>query len=274
MQTRSYSSILVTTLFALTFPVSGSTTSLTVTHFSVRADMAAIVGGTPFSLAVTALDAAGSPVASFSGTLVFSSTDPHAVLPRATVVDTVSETFIVSLASSGSQTISVSAANGTIRGTSKPVAVTARPRLLVTTSALPEGTVGTPYGSAIEVFQECHWSPVLGWHYVCLQIDLAKCETLPRCPLQGGISPMPCCRAHWNDIGYPLAASGAVNGITWTWSAAPNSSVPSGLTIDGHNIVGTPAAGSAGNHLVVIEATDGGLPPAHTSVSLPITIRQ
>jgi hypothetical protein len=191
------------------------------------------------------------------------------------VVDTVTETFIVSLASPGSQTISVSAANGTIRGTSGPVAVTARPRLGITTSALPEGTVGTPYGSAIEVFQACHWSPVLGWHYVCWPIDLAQCETLPACPLWGGVgNPKPCCRRNWNDIGYPLAASGAVNGITWTWSGAANSSVPSGLTIDGHNIVGTPAPGSAGNHLVVIEATDGGLPPAHTSVSLPLTIRQ
>jgi hypothetical protein len=148
--------------------------------------------------------------------------------------------------------------------------VTARPRLVITTSALPEGTVGTPYGSAIEVFQECRLTPFLGWHYVCLPISQAQCETLPACR---GFVLGPCCHANWNDIGYPLAASGAVNGITWTWSGAANSSVPSGLTIDGNNIVGTPAAGSAGNHLVVIEATDGGLPPAHTSVSLPLTIR-
>ena len=40
------------------------------------------------------------------------------------------------------------------------------------------------------------------------------------------------------------------------------------------NIVGSPAPGSAGSHLVVIEAIDGGLPPAHTSVSLPLIIRQ
>jgi hypothetical protein len=273
MKTRSCSSILVTALFALTFPVCGSTTALTVTHFSVRADTAAIVGGTPFSLTVTALDAAGSPASSFSGSLQFSSTDPHAVLPRVTVVDTVTETFIVSLASPGEQTIRVSASNGTVRGTSEPVAVTARPHLIITTSALPEGTVAIPYGSYMETYQQCEWNPVYGWHYVCVPIDLAQCERLPACLLHE-FNIKPCCRGHLNDLGYPLAASGAVNGVTWRWSAAASSSVPSGLMIDGHNIVGTPAAGSAGNHLVVIEATDGGLPPAHTSVSLPVTIRQ
>jgi hypothetical protein len=249
----------------------GTTVAATL-HFSVGANMAAIVGGTPFGLTVTVLDGTGSRVPSFTGTLEFSSTDPHAVLPRATVVDTVTETFIVSLASPGSQTISVTAASGSIKGTSEPVAVTSRPPLVITTSMLPEGTVGTEYGSSMEVFQQCAWSPVLGWHYVCFHIGFAQCEKLPPCERFNAIRP--CCRTQWNYIGYSLAATGSINGITWTLSAAANSSVPSGLAIDGNNIVGTPAAGSAGNHLVVIEATDGGLPPAHASVSLPLTIRQ
>jgi len=233
-----------------------------------------VVGGTPLSLTVTAVDGAGNPVTSFSGTLEFSSTDPLAVLPPATTVHTATETFIVSLTTPGSQTISVFASTGSITGTSDRIAVTARPRLLITTSALPEGTVGTQYGSSIEVFESCVWSPIYGWHYACVQIDFEACEKLQTCSRYENQQIKPCCRTPWSYAGYALAASGAVNGITWSWSGAPNSSVPSGLAIDGSNIVGTPAPGSAGNHTVIVEATDGGLPPAQTSVSLPLTVQQ
>jgi hypothetical protein len=113
----------------------------------------------------------------------------------------------------------------------------------------------------------CAWSPVYGWHYACVQIDTEQCGKLPACGTYESQQIKPCCRTQWSYVGYPLASSGVVSGITWMCPAAANSSVPSGLGIDGHNIVGTPAPGSAGSHLVVIEAIDGGLPPAHTSVS-------
>jgi hypothetical protein len=238
----------------------------------VAVDNGSAVGGQPLGLIVTAQDAAGNAVTSFSGTLEFSSTDPHAVLPAATVVVTASSGFVVAFSSPGMQTISVSASPGTLRGTSAAISVSPRPSLAITTATLVEGTVGDQYGSTLTVYESCVWSPVYGWHYSCVQIP--NCGTKPACGSRESGQLKPCCRSDFDYVGQPLAVSGAVNGVTWSWVGAANYSVPAGLTIDGRNIVGTPAAGSVGNYLVEITATDGGLPPASTVVTLPLTILQ
>jgi len=239
----------------------------------VQTDTADTVGGTPIALTVTAVDATGNPIANFSGTLQFSSTDPHAVLPETSTVNTVTETFIVSLSSPGTQTISVATTTHNLTGTSDPIYVSARPALVITTVALPEGSVGIPYGPSTLVYQRCVWSPVFGWHYSCQPTTLADCEILPRCGIyQNNLKP--CCRTETDHIGVPLSASGAVNGIKWTVAGAVNSSVPPGLRTDGESLVGTPAPGSAGNYEVVLTATDDGLPPAETSLTLSLVIQK
>jgi hypothetical protein len=240
---------------------------------AVQTDTTDTVGGTPFALTVTAVDAAGNPISNFSGTIQFSSTDPDAVLPDTSTVDRVTETFIVSLASPGTQTITVSTVEHSLTGSSDPIYVAARPALVITTVALPEGSVGIPYGPSTLVYQRCVWSPVFGWHYSCVPTTLADCETLPRCGIyQNNLKP--CCRAETGHIGAPLSASGAITGINWTVAGAPNSSVPPGLRIDGDGLVGTPAPGSAGNYEVVLTATDDGLPSAETSVTLSLIIQK
>jgi len=248
--------------------------TLTVTaptyHFKVETDTPAAVGGTPMALTVIAVDAMGNAMSNFSGTLQFSSTDPHAVLPEPTIVTENNDSFIVSLSSPGAQTITVSDAGGTLIGTSDPIDVTDRPALVITTLALPQGRVGIPYGSGMEVYRSCVWSPVLGWHYACTPITLEMCRTLPACGRRG-ISFKPCCSTEPSYVGATLSATGAINGIKWAITGAPNSSVPPGLQIEGDSLVGTPQ--SAGNYEVLITAVDNGLPPAETSVSLRLVVQ-
>jgi len=240
-------------------------------HFRVETDTEVAVGGTPMSLTVIAVDAMGNSMSNFSGTLQFSSTDAHAVLPEPTMVTANNESFIVSLSSPGTQTITVSDAAGALEGSSKPIYVTDRPSLVITTLALPHGNVGIPYGTGTEVYQSCVWSPILGWHYNCWSISLESCRTLPACA-RNGTNFKPCCRTEPSHIGVTLSASGAINGVKWTVTGTANSSVPLGLQIEGDSLVGTPQ--SAGNYEVLITASVSGLPPAETSVSVPLVIQQ
>src|SRR6266478_701440 len=75
-----------------------------VTHFSVNG-LANIPSGTPFNLTVTALDAANNPVTSYSGTVHFTSSDPHAQLPPNSTLPSGSKAFSATLTTAGSQMI-------------------------------------------------------------------------------------------------------------------------------------------------------------------------
>ena len=79
--------------------------SAVATHFSVTAPAMA-VPGTAFQVMVTALGASNNVVASYSGTVHFSSTDGQAVLPANSTLTNGAGTFSVTLKSGGSQTIS------------------------------------------------------------------------------------------------------------------------------------------------------------------------
>jgi hypothetical protein len=87
-----------------------STTSLrtpppaTATHFSVSAPAFATTG-TPVSFAVTALDASNNVVASYSGTVLFSSTDAKATLPANSTLTMGTGNFFVTFNTLGNQTI-------------------------------------------------------------------------------------------------------------------------------------------------------------------------
>jgi probable HAF family extracellular repeat protein len=102
---------------------SGGGTPLTATHFSVTAQGNA-VAGTAFNITVTALDAANNTVTTYSGTVHFTSSDAHAVLPGASVLTDGIGTFSVTLMTPGTQTVTATdtASNS---GTSNSITVTA-----------------------------------------------------------------------------------------------------------------------------------------------------
>jgi len=74
------------------------------THFSVVAPANANAG-TPFNITVTALDASNRQVATYSGTVHFTSSDPNATLPGDQPLTNGTATLQVTLLSAGNQTI-------------------------------------------------------------------------------------------------------------------------------------------------------------------------
>jgi hypothetical protein len=74
------------------------------THLSVTAPATA-TAGTAFSITVTALDASNSVVASYAGTVHFTSTDSQTVLPGNSMLTNGAGTFSVTFNNSGGQTI-------------------------------------------------------------------------------------------------------------------------------------------------------------------------
>jgi hypothetical protein len=110
------------------------------THFSVSASTATPNAGTPFNIAVTALDASNVTVSSYAGTVHFTSSDNQAVLPANSALTGGTGTFPVTLNSAGSQTIT--ATDNSISGTSSPIAVKGTTHFSVTstTTTLAAGT--------------------------------------------------------------------------------------------------------------------------------------
>src|SRR5260370_41687369 len=75
------------------------------THFSVVAATAAPVIGNPFKITVTALDASGQIVTSYSRTVQFTSSSGQAVQPSSGTLTSGTGTFSVTLSKPCSQTI-------------------------------------------------------------------------------------------------------------------------------------------------------------------------
>jgi len=73
-------------------------------------------------------------------------------------------------------------------------------------------------------------------------------------------------------IGFTLSASGGNGNYSWTWAAANGSSLPSGLSFTDGKITGTPAVGSAGDHVVVVSVADSGTPSMTATQQYTITI--
>jgi len=99
--------------------------SVTVTpiHFSVNGPTFT-PSGTSFNFTVTALDASNSTVTSYSGTLHFTSTDPHPQLPADSTLVSGSKVFSAKLTTAGSQTITATdKATPAITGSSNSINV-------------------------------------------------------------------------------------------------------------------------------------------------------
>jgi hypothetical protein len=93
------------------------------THFTVTAP-ATISPGTFFAVTVLALDASNNPVAGYSGTVHFTSSDPQAALSGDSTLTTGTGSFLQSLASLGGQTITATdTVTATITGSSNSIDV-------------------------------------------------------------------------------------------------------------------------------------------------------
>lgn len=100
--------------------------SAAATHLTVSAP-ASVAPGTPFSVTVSALDASGNISTGYTGTVHFSSSDPHAALPpdfTFTAADAGVHTFSATLNTPGSATIiATDTANATVSGISNAITV-------------------------------------------------------------------------------------------------------------------------------------------------------
>jgi hypothetical protein len=115
--------IIIHSLCLLSACGGGSTGSLVATHFSVTAPATA-APGTAFNFTVTALDASNNVVASYSGTVHFTSIDTQAVLPANSTLTNGTGTFSATLKTTGGQTIAVTdTVTASITGTSNSITV-------------------------------------------------------------------------------------------------------------------------------------------------------
>lgn len=135
-----------TNFTASTSPTVALTVQSSTTHLSVSAPAAA-TAGTAFSVTVTALNAANQTSTGYTGTVVFTSTDPQGVLPpvyKFTVSDQGTHIFsAVTLNTAGSQIITAAdTANASVTGSSAPITVSSPPPPVVQVTVNEIVTVG------------------------------------------------------------------------------------------------------------------------------------
>ncbi|MGN1291078.1 MAG: beta strand repeat-containing protein, partial [Bradyrhizobium sp.] len=114
------------------------------THFSVSIP-ANGAAGTPGSVTVTALDSLNHVVTNYTGTVHFTSSDGHAVLPADVTLTNGTGSFSETLDTAGSQTITATdTANSTVTGTSNAEIVTPGIATHFSVNLPANGTAGTP----------------------------------------------------------------------------------------------------------------------------------
>jgi hypothetical protein len=125
---------------------------LVATQFSISAPGTAIAG-TAFQISVRALDASNNVVASYSGTVHFSSSDSQAVLPANSALTNGTGTFSVTFKTAIGQTITV-AGTGTasITGTSNAVNVGAGAAAHLSVNAPNAATAALPFNFTVTAF--------------------------------------------------------------------------------------------------------------------------
>ena len=208
----------ITATDTVTSSITGTSSAITVyspgaSHFSISATANSVAGDT-FSITVTALDGGGNIVSNYGGTVHFTSTDGHAVLPLNATLVNGTKTFNVTLRTSGSQTITATdTATTSITGAATiAVAPTVPARYRINLRGNPK--VGTPYQfsvQATDIFG--NWTPTYTGTVHFTSTDGAA--TLPAdATLSGG-------------IGYFAATFRTVGSQTFTLTDTINASITS-----------------------------------------------
>jgi hypothetical protein len=144
----------ITATDSVTASIAGISLSINVgggaaSHFSVTAPATATAGAA-FNFTVTALDASNSAVASYSGTVHFTSTDSQAVLPANATLTNGVGTFSATLKTAGSQTITATdTVTASFTGTSNSINVNAAAATHFSVVAPATATAGTAFNFTV-----------------------------------------------------------------------------------------------------------------------------
>jgi hypothetical protein len=137
----------ITATDTVTSSITGTSGTITVaagaaTHFSVSAPGSA-TAGTPISVTITALDAAGNTDTTYSGMVHFTSSDGIAALPTDATLTAGVDTFPATLNTAGNQTVTAAdTVIPSITGTSNTITVSAGAATHFTVSAPGTATAG------------------------------------------------------------------------------------------------------------------------------------
>ena len=147
----------ITATDTVTASITGTSNSISVsaaaaTHFSVTAPATA-TAGTAVSFTVTALDASNHPTTNYSGTAHFTSTDGQAVLPANSMLTNGMGSFLATLKTPGSQTITATdTVTASIAGTSNSINVSAAVATHFSVTAPATATTGTAVSFTVTAF--------------------------------------------------------------------------------------------------------------------------
>jgi hypothetical protein len=238
-------------------PSSISVVSNAATHFVVAAPGNATTRMS-FNVAVTAQDAAGNTSTGYSGSVHFTSTDSHAILPANSTLTSGSGTFKATMETAGNQTImATDTVTPSVTGPTNSISVVAAAALTTTTATPPSGTVGTNYGPFRTEYFQCN-----NFGRSCIPCSYWICRTLPPCP-----SSYRCRETRQIFEGFTVTATGGVP--PYGWSA---SGLPSGLSVNPGNgeILGTPTLATTYN--VAVTVADSGNPVVTTTGNYTVLI--
>jgi hypothetical protein len=122
------------------------TTLAAADHLSV-VGAASTKAGDPYSLTVAARNPANQTVIDYPGIVSFSSTDPQWVAPSAGTLTSGTGTFIATLKTAGSQ--SITATDGIIGGQLTPITVNSAAAKTLSVAALATVTAGSPFNVTV-----------------------------------------------------------------------------------------------------------------------------
>jgi Putative Ig domain len=125
-----------------------TTLPLVATHYSVTSAVP-ITAGTAFTITITALDANNSPVATYSGTVHFTSSDAQAVLPASATITSGTGTASITLKTAGNQTVTATGADS-LTGVSSAILVgPAAASKIAVSPAIATTTTGTAFNFTV-----------------------------------------------------------------------------------------------------------------------------
>ncbi|HYT88865.1 MAG TPA: DUF4214 domain-containing protein, partial [Gemmataceae bacterium] len=134
--------------------VNAQVTITSATHFSISATPTTLTAGQSVNLTVVALTAGNTTATGYTGTVHFTSSDSHALLPGDITLTKGVGTFTVGFNTAGTPTITATdTATPSLTGTSNPITVNAAVRFTI--SAPPTATAGTAFTipvTALDVF--------------------------------------------------------------------------------------------------------------------------
>jgi hypothetical protein len=148
---KSFFLLTVTCCFYLLSGCGSSTTTTpppVATHYSVTSAVP-ITAGTAFTITVTALDEKNSPVATYSGTVHFTSSDAQAVLPASATITGGTGSGSITLKTAGNQTVTATGADS-LTGVSSAISVgPAAASTLSVSPATATVSAGTPFNFTV-----------------------------------------------------------------------------------------------------------------------------